>query len=84
VTLTRGSRARLRAFWRPAAVENSTASPSRAIQTTEVWGPPSAFSVATVAKLRPSSSSRISGLNGTAPCGIAGALVVAQVTDGSR
>jgi hypothetical protein len=65
VRLTRASRARFRAFWRRAVVEKSTKSPSRTIQTTEVCGPPSGFSVATVATFLPSSSLRVSSLNVT-------------------
>src|SRR6266536_5675007 len=55
--LTLGSLAMLRALRRAAVVENSTASPSRSAHTTDVWGLPSAFSVATVAKFVPSRSS---------------------------
>ena len=40
-------------------------SPSLTMQTTEVCGPPSRFSVVTMAKFRLSSSSRVSSLNAT-------------------
>jgi hypothetical protein len=66
-------------------VENSTVSPSRAIHTTEVCGPPSRFSVATVAKFRPSSRSRISGVNVSASSLMARLLVRGSVrSDASR
>src|SRR6185312_15826305 len=65
VWLTLGSRVRFLAFWRPAVVENSTKSPSLTIQITVVCGPPSGFSVATVATFLPSSSLRVSSLNFT-------------------
>jgi hypothetical protein len=51
------------AFWRVAVVEKSTKSPSLTIQTIEVCGPPSGFSVATVATFLPSSSLRVSWSN---------------------
>jgi hypothetical protein len=47
-------------------VENATVSPSRKIQTTDVWGPPSGFTVATVAKFLPSSRSRVASSNAAA------------------
>ena len=66
VRLTRGSRARLSTLRRVAIAENSTVSPSRRIHTTEAWGPPSGFSVATVAKFLPSRSLRATSSRATA------------------
>src|SRR5262249_18066114 len=59
VSATRGSLARLRAFCLSLVTEKSTASPSRRYQTTEVCGPPSGFTVATVAKFLPSRILRV-------------------------
>src|SRR5262249_22418332 len=66
VRLTRGSRVRLSTLRRVESAENSTVSPSRRIHTTEVCGPPSGFTVATVAKFLPSRSSRVVSSSTTA------------------
>src|SRR6059058_5476992 len=63
VTATRGSRARLRAFCLSLVIEKSTESPSRRNQTTEACGPPSGFTVATVAKFLPSKILRVAASN---------------------
>src|SRR5690348_5575926 len=66
VRLIRGSLVRFRTLRRVAIAENSTVSPSRKIHTTEVCGPPSGFTVATVAKFLPSRSSRVVSSSTTA------------------
>src|SRR5262249_31509556 len=66
VRLPRGPLVRFSTLRRDATAENSTVSPSRKIHTTEACGPPSGFTVATVAKFLPSRSLRVVSSSTTA------------------